>query len=59
MDGVDFTRANLSGADLSRADLRNAVGLTPAQLKLANIDAGTQLPAGMPAMLDAPAPSGR
>jgi len=59
MDGVDFTRANLSGADLSRADLRNAVGLTPAQLKLANTDAETRLPAGMPAMLDAPASSGR
>ena len=58
MDGVDFTRANLSGADLSRADLRNAVGLTPAQLKLANTDAGTRLPAGIPAALDAPAPAG-
>lgn len=59
MDGVNFTRANLAGADLSRADLRNAVGLTAAQLKLANTDSGTLLPQGMPAALDAPSPPSR
>jgi uncharacterized protein YjbI with pentapeptide repeats len=56
MDGVNFTRANLAGADLSRADLRNAVGLTRGQLKLANIDAGTRMPEGMPAATDQPSP---
>jgi Pentapeptide repeats (8 copies)/Pentapeptide repeats (9 copies) len=56
MDGVDFTRANLAGADLSRADLRNARGLTAAQLKLANTDPGTRMPEGMPAALDQPSP---
>jgi hypothetical protein len=56
MDGVDFTRANLAGADLSRADLRNARGLTAAQLKLANTDAGTRMPEGMPAGVDQPSP---
>jgi len=56
MDGVDFTRANLAGADLSRADLRNARGLTEAQLKLANTDAGTRMPEGMPAGVDQPSP---
>jgi uncharacterized protein YjbI with pentapeptide repeats len=54
MDGVDFTRANLAGADLSRADLRNAVGLTAAQLKLANTDSGTQMPPGIAATGDVP-----
>ncbi|MGB6562062.1 MAG: pentapeptide repeat-containing protein [Candidatus Binataceae bacterium] len=56
MDGVDFTRANLAGADLSRADLRNARGLTAAQLKLANTDSGTRMPEGMPAGVDQPSP---
>ncbi len=57
MDGVNFTRANLAGADLSRADLRNAVGLTAAQLKLANTDSGTRMPEGMPAAAtDQPSP---
>jgi uncharacterized protein YjbI with pentapeptide repeats len=56
MDGVDFTRANLAGADLSRADLRNARGLTAAQLKLANTDSGTRMPEGMPAAIDQPSP---
>lgn len=54
MDGVNFTRANLAGADLSRADLRNAIGLTSAQLKLANTDSGTLLPQGMAAASDPP-----
>jgi hypothetical protein len=54
MDGVNFTGANLTGADLSRADLRNALGLTAAQLKLANTDAGTRMPEGMPAAVDPP-----
>ena len=45
-------RANLAGADLSRADLRNARGLTAAQLKLANTDSGTRMPEGMPAGVD-------
>ena len=57
MDGVDFTRANLAGADLSRADLRNAVGLNAAQLKLANTDPGTLMPEGIPAVIDRPAPA--
>jgi uncharacterized protein YjbI with pentapeptide repeats len=56
MDGVDFTRANLAGADLSRADLRNAQGLTAAQLKLANTDSGTRMPEGMAAAVDQPSP---
>jgi uncharacterized protein YjbI with pentapeptide repeats len=56
MDGVNFTRANLAGADLSRADLHNAVGLTAAQLKLANTDAGTRMPEGMPAAVDQSSP---
>jgi uncharacterized protein YjbI with pentapeptide repeats len=56
MDGVDFTRANLAGADLSRADLRNARGLTEAQLNLANTDSGTRMPEGMPAGVDQPSP---
>lgn len=49
MDGVDFTRANLAGADLGGADLRKAIGLTAAQLKLANTDSRTLMPPGMAA----------
>ena len=56
MDGVDFTQANLAGADLTRADLRNARGLTAVQLKLANTDSGTRMPEGVPAGLDQPSP---
>jgi uncharacterized protein YjbI with pentapeptide repeats len=54
MDRVNFIGANLAGADLSRADLRNALGLTAAQLKLANTDAGTRMPEGLPAAVDRP-----
>ena len=54
MDGVNFTRANLAGADLSRANLRLARGLTAAQIKLANTDSGTRMPEGIPATADAP-----
>jgi uncharacterized protein YjbI with pentapeptide repeats len=54
MDGVDFTRANLAGADLGSADLRNAFGLTAAQLKLANIDSRTLMPPGLAATVDPP-----
>ena len=48
MDGVNLTGANLAGADLSRADLRYTVGLTAAQLKLANSD-GALTPDGLAA----------
>ena len=54
LTGAYLTGANLAGADLSRADLRNALGLTAAQIKLANTDAGTRMPEGMPAAVDPP-----
>lgn len=48
MDGVNLTGANIAGADLSRADLRYTIGLTAAQLKLANTD-GALTPDGLAA----------
>lgn len=44
---ADFTRARLDGADISGADLRQARGLTQAQLNSACGDRETRLPRGL------------
>ncbi|MET9265258.1 pentapeptide repeat-containing protein [Amycolatopsis sp. NPDC004079] len=43
--GVNFAGANLLGARLEHADLRETTGLTAAQLKTAELDPNTRLPA--------------
>jgi hypothetical protein len=58
LSGARLGEANLLGATLHRADLRQARGLTQAQLDVAQGDALTQLPAGLgrPASWAAAAP---
>jgi uncharacterized protein YjbI with pentapeptide repeats len=47
LDGADFTGATLSITSFKGTDLRNAKGLTQAQLDTACGDADTKAPAGM------------
>ena len=64
---LDFTRftganlqraslfdAELTGTELLGADLRNAMGLTPAKLKRASLDSTTKLPEELQFLLDGP-----
>ncbi len=44
--GANLNSTSLNGADLRGADLRDAIGLTQAQLDEAIIDSDTQLPSG-------------
>ena len=44
LKGANLNSTSLNGADLSGADLRDAIGLTQAQLDEAIIDSDTQLP---------------
>lgn len=59
-NGTDLSGAHWTGADLSGADMAKATGLTPQSMTGACGDAGTKLPAGLPALPlcgSAPAPA--